>query len=298
MKTITLLLLLIALRVCAQEPAKGADLSGISEKYTVNKDGKLDDAVITGIGILTSTPDEVYVQLSLKSDPSNTLKAAQIDLERKIDFITARLAGAFRLKKENFKSAALDSKLKEQSIRNPASLVYKDSSGKIIQKKEYKYELSKNLIISGLAGKKMGEVLEIIDKAVGYGATAVAEAVKEDPAEVESTTVLGTSTSKMALSKGVSKLAIKKGEDAEKNELINYYFSEATLEKLSTKCREKAAADAKEKLAKLSKIYPFNSNEKDIQFSEDISAVQTSEGELTVKCEYSVAITKKKAESK
>ena len=137
-------------------------------------DGTLSAFKISGSGIATGKPDGVYVKLSVASGNMTSLRAAQNDVDGKISFIIGRLSALYRMKKDDFKIFQPAAQLKQQTLGSPTSLVVKDSNGNPITQTAYKYLITKTVIMNGLSDRKIGEIFEIVDKAVSYGAAAVA----------------------------------------------------------------------------------------------------------------------------
>ncbi len=252
-------------------------------------DGTLSAFKISGSGIATGKPDGVYVKLAVSSGSMTSLRSAQNDVDGKISFIIGRLTALYRMKKEDFKVFQPAAQMKEQTLGTPTSLVVKDSNGNPIKQTAYKYLISKTVIMNGLVDRKIGEVFEIVDRAVSYGATAIAAIDKGDGSEVASSTIMtdanSSSGSKIQLSKGVSKLKIDKAEDASSSEFINFFFKDQTLDKLKQSARAEAVKEVKGKIAEAGKKYTLDEKKYEIGLTEDYTATQTAEGELSVKCD-------------
>jgi hypothetical protein len=265
--------------------------SGIAENLSF-KGGKVTGFSLTGTGIVTAKPDNVFVQFAVKTDPANSLRSAELEINRKIDFITYNLCRLYSIKKESIKVWGFAPQMQEQIIRTPSSLQQRDSYGNPIQKKEYKYTITKFIIINDLGNKKLEEICELIDKAISYGAIAVAEIPKDD-SNVQSSSVLGSAKSRISALKGISKLKIAADTKDPNNELINYHFKEETLEKIIKEAKEQALKEAKEKVDKVKKALNFKENEMDVNFKEDISATSNEEGEITVKAEVTAILSRR-----
>ncbi len=252
-------------------------------------DGTLSAFKISGAGVATGKPDGVYVKLAVSSGSMTSLRSAQADVDGKISFIIGRLSALYRMKKDDFKIFQPSAQLKQQTLGTPTSLVVKDSNGNPVTQTAYKYLISKTVIMNGLSDRKIGEIFEIVDRAVSYGATAIAAIDKSDGSEVASSTILtdanNSSSSKIQLSKGVSKLKIDKAEDASQSEFINFFFKDETLDKFKMSARAEAVKEVKGKITEAGKKYTIDEKKYEIGLTEDYTATQTAEGELSVKCD-------------
>jgi len=288
-KTFCLLIIFLSIVSFSEElkqapaagPANFVEASKIEglESNVVFKDNKLVSCSIKGTGIVTSKPDNVYIEIGFSSEPSSTMKSAENDLNKKTDFLIRTIGRLYGIKKESFKMSKMSPKLNEQIMKVPKALQQLDAAGNPIEKKENKYYVSKSIVINDLGKKKMSELMEIIDKCSEYGATVIAEKTKTDDAVLSEST-LGTGQTQLKQTKGMSKLNIKNESAETSNELINYFFKEETLEKMT---KDAKAAALKEIQAKMDKVNDkVNVKAMDQKFTENLSSTTTEEGELTV----------------
>lgn len=264
--------------------------TGIAENLSL-RDGKVAGFSLTGTGIVTAKPDNVYVQFSIKSESTASLRSAELDIKRKLDFITYNIGRLYSIKNESIKTWGFAPEMHEQIIRTPRSLQQRDEYGNVIQQKKYKYTITKYIIINDLGSKTIEEICDLIDKAVSYGVSAVAN-IPSYAGDVESSTSLGTAKAKLSAIKGASKLEISTDVKDPANELINYHFKEETLEKLIKEAKDKALVDAKDKVDKVKKILNFKENEMKITFAEKLTATNSEEGEITIRADVTAILSK------
>ena len=127
--------------------------SGVAENVRFSG-GKVAGFAFTGTGIVTAKPDNVFVQFSVKSGPQNSLRAAENEVMKKVDWMTYQLGWLYKIKKENFKVYGFQPEMVQQSVRQSRSLQQKDEEGKVIPKIEYRYNSKKYVVVSDL-GKKI-----------------------------------------------------------------------------------------------------------------------------------------------
>ena len=97
--------------------------------------GQLSGFVITGTGILTAKPDNVFVQFTIKSNPSVNLRAAEIDVTQKIDFLIRGICREFKLKKENFSVINNGTAMQERTKKGASADDKFDDVGNRVAKK-------------------------------------------------------------------------------------------------------------------------------------------------------------------
>jgi len=254
--------------------------------------GKVSGFSFSGTGIATGKPDNVFIQLTVKSDMKDSMQFASKDLEKKLDIIIWRLTSLFRLKKEQFKSFGVTPDVINYTEKDSFSLGGKPAAGF----KKTKYTISTTLTLNDLGKMKMDEIFEILDRAKQYGATVVAEGPVTLPSEVFSATSAGTGKSKTQQTKGVSKVKVLDESTADKSEFINFHFNEDTLKKLIEQAKGAAYKEAKEKVAAVKKVIKFKDSDMDVDFAENISSTQTDEGEVTIRVDVT-AVLKKTAQA-
>ncbi|MFH1074328.1 MAG: hypothetical protein V1752_04480 [Candidatus Firestonebacteria bacterium] len=193
--------------------------------------GQLSGFAITGTGILTAKPDNVYVQFTVKSGPSVNLKAAEIDVTRKIEFLIRGICREFKLKKENFAVSNAGTQVQERTRKGVSADDQFDEEGNRIAKKSYSNTAKKTVVINNLGGKKQTEVMDILDAAAKYGGTPVANADAEETA-TESVSDISQSLAQSRGVKGATSLKMTENIQNPSNQLINYHMNEETLKKL------------------------------------------------------------------
>ena len=270
--------------------------SGVAENVRFSG-GKVAGFAFTGTGIVTAKPDNVFVQFSVKSGPQNSLRAAENEVMKKVDWMTYQLGWLYKIKKENFKVYGFQPEMVQQSVRQSRSLQQKDEEGKVIPKIEYGYNSKKYVVVSDLGKKSFIEICEMLDKAVDYGAIAVAEIPKLN-SEITGESVAGKGNTQMTAVKGATKLKFQATTSNPNNQLINYHFNEATLEKLIKTAKDLAYKEAKDKVEKIKKVLKFKENEMDINFAEIINAASDEEGAVTIKAEVTATLNKPAAAAK
>lgn len=264
--------------------------SGVAENVRFSG-GKVAGFSFTGTGIVTAKPDNVFIQFSVKSNPMPTLRATENETMKKVDFMVYNLGRLFKIKKDKFKVFGFQPKMVQQKVKKAKSLKQKDSEGNVIDDYQYKYSLTKYVVVNDLGGRKLSEICEILDKAVDYGGVAVAEIPKPD-GSVEKETGLGDGDSQITAVKGATKLKFSSEMKNPNNKLVNYHFSEGTLEKLMKKARDMAYKEAKEKVDKIRIAIKFKENEMDIDFLEDMNASSDEEGAVTIKADVTAMLVK------
>ncbi|MCX5776718.1 MAG: hypothetical protein NTX32_03705 [Candidatus Firestonebacteria bacterium] len=263
----------------ATEELEGVSYSG----------GQFAGFTVTGTGILTAKPDNVFISLQIRSTPQISMQAAEKDIERKVDFLIRGISREFKLKKENFKIIDGDNQLEERTIKGKS-----DNSGESApDTKTYQQSTSKTVVISDLGGKKRNAIIEIIDAAIKYGAVAVPSAV-DMPADTSSgsVSVIGKKGKKSAATKGGSKLKIKADMKENSNQLINSHFNEETLKKLLKEAKELAFNEIKEKLTRVKTKVKFNDTDYDFNINEANSITSTEDGEVSIKTDVAVVYTR------
>ena len=267
--------------------------SGVAENVRFSG-GKLSGFSFTGTGIVTAKPDNVFVQFSVKSGPMVTLRAAEIESNRKVDFLTYNIGRLFKIKKESFKSYGFQPEMIQQTMRQANTTRQRDLNGNVIDRVQQRYNITKYVVVNDLGSKKFEEVCEILDKAIDYGAIAVAEIPKVDSA-VASETSLGVGGTQMNAVKGATKLKFNANTQNPANKLVNYHFNEGTLEKLIKSAKDQAYKEAKEKVEKIKAVLKFKESEMDITFAESINANSDEEGAVTIKADVTASLIKNAA---
>ncbi len=264
--------------------------SGIAENVKFSG-GKVAGFSFTGTGIVTAKPDNVFVQFSVKSGPQNSLRSAETAVAQKVDWMIYNIGRLFRIKKENFKVYGFQPELVKQTMKQNRSLTQKDEYGNVIEKVEFKYNSKKYVVVGDLGSKSFVEICEMLDKAVDYGGIAVAEIPKLNN-EVASATAEGKADSRLKAVKGATKLKFAATTQNPDNQLINYHFNEATLEKLMKTAKDQAYKEAKDKVDKIKAVLKFKENEMDIIFAESTTAASDEEGAVTIKTDVTATLSK------
>jgi len=264
--------------------------SGIAENVKFSG-GKVAGFSFTGSGIVTAKPDNVFVQFSVKSGPQNSLRSAETAVAQKVDWMIYNIGRLFRIKKENFKVYGFQPELVKQTMKQNRSLTQKDEYGNVIEKVEFKYNSKKYVVVGDLGSKSFVEICEMLDKAVDYGGIAVAEIPKLNN-EVASATAEGKADSRLKAVKGATKLKFAATTQNPDNQLINYHFNEATLEKLMKTAKDQAYKEAKDKVDKIKAVLKFKENEMDIIFAESTTAASDEEGAVTIKTDVTATLSK------
>ncbi|MFH1073858.1 MAG: hypothetical protein V1752_02105 [Candidatus Firestonebacteria bacterium] len=264
--------------------------SGVAENVKFSG-GKVSGFSFTGTGIITAKPDNVFIQFSVKSGAMVTLRSAEIESARRVDFLTYNLGRLFRIKKESFKSYGFQPEVIQQTMRQAKTLKRRDQDGNPIDEVQQRYNITKYVVVNDLGNKKFEEVCEILDKAIDYGAIAVAAIPKLDNA-VESQTTLGVGDTQVNAVKGGTKLKFKADTKNPANQLVNYHFNEGTLEKLIKSAKDQAYKEAKEKVEKIKAALKFKESEMDISFEESVNASSDEEGAVTIKADVTAALIK------
>ena len=223
-----------------------------------------------------------------------TLRAAEIESARKVDFLTYNIGRLFKVKKESFKSFGFEPEMIQQTMRQANTIKQRDMNGNIIDRVQQRYNITKYVVVNDLGGKKFEEVCEILDKAIDYGAIAVAEIPKTDNA-VSSETSLGSGGTQMNAVKGATKLKFNSNTKNPANKLVNYHFNEGTLEKLIKSAKDQAYKEAKDKVEKIKAVLKFKESEMDINFAESINANTDEEGAVTIKADVTASLSKNAA---
>ncbi len=253
--------------------------------------GKVSGFTFSGTGMATGKPDNIFVQLTVKSGMKDSMQFAEKDIEKIIDNIIWKLTGYFRylhLDKKQFKSF--------KGVPEVINYTEKDFSspgGKpVAGHSRSKYTITKTLTINDLGKLKMEEIYEIIDRAKQFGATVIADPPAALPSEVFSATSAGQGMSKTQQTKGVSKVKVLDESTADKSEFINWHFNEDTLKKLIEQARGEAYKEAKEKVAAVKKLIKFKDSDMDVDYTENTSSTQTDEGEVTIRVDVTAVLKK------
>lgn len=267
--------------------------SGLAENVRFSG-GKVAGFSFTGTGIVTAKPDNVFVQFMVKSGLQGSLRSAENEALKKVDFMTYNLGRLFKIKKESIKVYGFEPEMIQQTIRQARTLQQRDSDGNVVAKVEFKYNTKKYVVVGDLGSKSFLEICELLDKAVDYGGIAVAEIPKMGN-EASAESVAGSAGTQMTAVKGATKLKFSSTTNNPNNKLINYHFNEATLEKLIKSSKDQAYKEAKDKVEKIRAVLKFKENEMDINFKENINAVSDEEGGVTIKTEVTATLNKSRA---
>ena len=296
--------------------------SGVAENVRFSG-GKISGFTFTGTGIVTAKPDNVFIQFMIKSGPMVTLRAAEIESGRKVDFLTYNLGRLFKIKKESFKSYGFHPEIIQQTMRQAKTLKRRDDDGNVIERVQQRYNITKYVVVNDLKNKKFEDICEILDKAIDYGAVAIANIPKEAASDtssgdkdtqnkkdsgsssqtskvqpgdnsVSSEKPLGAGDTKMSAVEGASKLKFKSDTKNPSNQMINYHFNEVTLGNLIKGAKDEAYKEAKDKVARIKAVLKFKESEMDIGFEEDIGITSDEEGAVTIKVDVTAALEKPK----
>ena len=222
--------------------------------------GKLSGFKMTGTGILTAKPDNVFVQVTVKSAPSVNLKAAEMDVMQKVEFLIRGISREFKLKKENFAVSNSGTQLQERTKKGASANDQFDDDGVRIAKKTYSNTAKKTVVINNLGGKKQTEVMDILDAAAKYGASTVVSVDVEDTASESVSTISESSTQAKAV-KGATAINMTANIQNPANQLINYHMNEETLKKLLKDAKAAAMLEVKAKYAKATSKIKINDKE-------------------------------------
>ena len=107
-----------------------------------------------------------------------------------------------------------------------------------------------------------------------------------------SATAEGKADSRLKAVKGATKLKFAATTQNPDNQLINYHFNEATLEKLMKTAKDQAYKEAKDKVDKIKAVLKFKENEMDIIFAESTTAASDEEGAVTIKTDVTATLSK------
>jgi len=268
----------------AQEGSLAASLdaagSGVAENIKYSG-GKVAGFTFTGAGIVTARPDNVYIQFMVKSGPCPTTRGAEIQSTQKVSFLTYNLGRLFKIKKESFKSYGFQPEVLQQTVRQAKSLKRRDDDGKAIDQMQMKYNITKYVVVNDLGSKKFVDICEILDKAIDYGATAIADIPKLDNS-VSDQVSLGVGDTQTKAVKGATKLKFNTDTKNPANQLINYHFNQATLEKVIKSAKDQAYKEAKEKVDKIKALLKFKEKDMDISFKEAVDIKSNEDGDISV----------------
>ena len=288
------LIMLVSLNIFGQDVMDRLSASEELENI-VYKSNVLDSFSVTGTGIVTSKPDNVFIQLSISSAPGNNMSFAGKDLDQKVDFIIRSICRDFKLKKESFKITVAGVDMQESTSRAKTASSKYDENGQIIPEKSYSSSMKKLIVINDLGTKSPRELLEIIDTGVKLGAVAINSTITGQETATKSVTQMGSNSAKMALTKGGSAARITPDIKDNNNKLINYHFNEETLKKLMKQAKDGAFKEIKEKMARTKEKLKLNDEEYDFNITEAYNAVSTEDGEVSIKADLSVNYIKQKA---
>jgi len=264
----------------------------------VYKNNKLDSFSMTGTGIVTAKPDNVFVQLSISSTPGNNMASAGRDLDQKVDFLIRSISRDFKLKKENFKVSVSGVQMQEATSKVRTANSKFDENGQLIPEKSYTSSMKKIIVINDLGSKSPQDLLSIIDAGVKYGAVAIASSSSGQETDTSTITEAGKNSAKMKLSKGGSAAKITPDIKDNDNQLINYHFNEETLKKLMKQAKDSALKEIKEKLARTKEKIKLNESDFDFNIKEDFNASSTEDGEISIKADVAVNYTRSKPPAK
>ena len=267
--------------------------SGLAENVRFSA-GKVSGFSFTGTGIVTAKPDNVFIQFSVKSGLQNSLRSAENEALKKVDFMTYNIGRLFKVKKEDFKVYGFDPEMVQQTLRVPNGLIERDNDGNIVAKTRIKYNVTKFVVVGNLGTKKFLDVCEMLDKAVDYGAIAVAEIPNIDGG-VAASANLGKAAAQVNAVKGASKLKFTAIMNNPNNQLINYHFNEDTLEKLMKTAKDAAYKEAKDKVAKIKAVLKFKDTEMDINFNESTNVVSDEEGTVNIRVDVTANLNRNAA---
>ncbi|MFH1824764.1 MAG: hypothetical protein ABH873_06015 [Candidatus Firestonebacteria bacterium] len=266
--------------------------SGVA-KNLFFREGKVAGFSFTGSGIRKAKPDNVFIKFSVISDISNTLRAAEISIGRKIDFVIYNVGRRLSIKKEDFKVTAPKLQMIEQVIKAPSS---DDKGGS--SKKEHKYTIAKNIIVNNLGNRKLVDICEIIDMAINYGAVAISQTSADNPSWVQSSKALGEKNSSVSSSRGMPKTNVDFEMQSPSNELINYYLKAETFERMIKEAKDEALQDAKKQVENVKKVLHFDEKEMEIKFDESTSTLISEEDEIVVKVDVTAVLYRPKKSEK
>ena len=259
----------------------------------VSKKGKIGGSgfTITGTGILTAKPDNVFVRFTVKSEPSVNLKAAEVDVSKKVEFLIRGICREFKLKKENFTVSGAGTQIQERTKKGASANDRFDDEGNRLKSKSYKNTAKKTVVINNLKDKKQAEIMDILDAAAKYGGAPIAINDMEDTA-AESVSVISEGLTGSKLFKGATPAKITENIQNPVNQLINYHLNEETLKKLMKDAKAAAMLEVKQKYSKVTAKIKIKEEEFDIDITEDNNVNSDEEGLLTLKTEVTVAYKK------
>ena len=253
--------------------------------------GQLSGFLITGTGILTTKPDNVFVQFTIKSSPAVNLKAAEVDVNQKIEFLIRGICREFKLKKDNFSVMNSGTAMQERTKKGASASDQFDADGNRMAKKTYSNTATKTVVVNNLGSKKQTEVMDILDAASKYGATPVAGVDAEDTSS-ESVSSISQGLVQSKGIKGSSSLKVTENIQNPTNQLINYHMSDETLKKLLKEAKVMAMQEVKDKYAKAAAKIKIRDSDFDINISEVNNVNSDEEGLLTIKTDVSVTYAK------
>ena len=281
------LLVFTAVNGFAQDMAD--KLTASEELENINyKNNLLDSFSVTGTGIVTAKPDNVFVQLSISSIPGTNMASLGRDLDQKLDFLIRSLCRDFKLKKENFKVSVSGIQMQESTSKIKTASSKYDDEGKLIPEKSYTSSMKKTIVINDLGAKTPQDLLALIDAGVKYGAVAIAANAAGEETATSSITEIGSNKAKMALTKGGSAAKITPDIKDAANQLINYHFNEETLKKLMKQAKDNALKEIREKFSRLKEKMKLNEADFDFNLKEEYNAASTEDGEISIKADISL----------
>jgi|GEM_PF-2474935 len=274
MKKVLFMFLIIIVFVCKQITFAEDKVSGYS---------------VVGTGMVTTKPDNVSVQFLVKSSPQATLKLADTIVTERVGWMIYNISRIYNIKKENIIIYDFPSERVKESARKSKHLIRKNDDNNSAGEDDFRYISKKYVVVGDLGSKSFVEICEMLDKAVDYGGIAVAEIPKLNN-EVAPATAEGKADSRLKVVNGATKLKFAATTQNPDNQLINYHFNEATLEKLMKTAKDQAYKEAKDKVDKIKAVLKFKENEVDIIFAESTTAASDEEGAVTIKTEVTATL--------
>ncbi|OGF47535.1 MAG: hypothetical protein A2452_02450 [Candidatus Firestonebacteria bacterium RIFOXYC2_FULL_39_67] len=278
---------------CQEKDGKNSQVLDASEELenVAYSGGQISGFTITGTGILTAKPDNVFVRFTVKSEPSVNLKAAEVDVSKKVEFLIRGICREFKLKKENFTVSGAGTQIQERTKKGASANDRFDDEGNRLKSKSYKNTAKKTVVINNLKDKKQAEIMDILDAAAKYGGAPIAINDMEDTA-AESVSVISEGLTGSKLFKGATPAKITENIQNPVNQLINYHLNEETLKKLMKDAKAAAMLEVKQKYSKVTAKIKIKEEEFDIDITEDNNVNSDEEGLLTLKTEVTVAYKK------
>jgi len=294
-KSIIFLLTTLAF-ASSQEGSPSMEMNDELENISYSA-GQLSGFSITGTGILTAKPDNVFVQFTVKSAASANLKSAEVDVTQKVDFLIRGICREFKIKKESFSVANAGTQMQERTKKGASANDQFDDEGNRIKKKTFSNTAKKTIVINNLGGKKQSEVMDILDAATKYGGALISVADAEETGS-ESVEEISSSSAQSKAVKGSTKTKITENIQDSANQLINYHMNEETLKKLLKEAKTAAMLEIKQKYAKATAKIKIKEEEYNIDIKEDNNVTSDENGLLTIKTEVSATYKKQTKQEK